>query len=275
MRAPVIALLGSLLLFACVHQALAKDRTSGTPPSRGIGFGFRGIPRPGEPCSTWVRIYRTDQYARADTGEVWLELPDGVHRLAGDLRRRVSLADRLPDDNEWPLVLRFSRLGRFEVRGWFRAELGGRDGRFETDFVQLIDVRADTILYEPSHPTRYESVLKGQRYRYGGWIVKVPIDSSEAVLQNEISPRALVLKEEVAVCRHCQGDFPVQLPFYAFVGPDGTLRGAQIARDINADQGAIDAAREALTHWKFTPAEVKGRPVTDYVFVRVEVRQEG
>jgi hypothetical protein len=215
-------------------------------------------------------------------GDVWLELPAGVEKLAGDLRRRVHLADlgRLPDDNEWPLVLRFSQVGRFELKGWLRAELGGREGRFETDFVQPVEVRADTILYEASHPTRYEAVVEGQRYRYGGWVVRVPIDRSEGVLQSEISPRARVVKEEIAVCRGCVGDFPVLLPFCAFVGPEGGLRGAEFQQyevslaDHPPPPGAVEAAREALTRWKFTAAQAKGRPVTDYVLVRVEVRRE-
>ena len=56
-----------------------------------------------------------------------------------------------------------------------------------------LEVRADTVrMIEPPHPTRFERISGGQRFRFAdGYFI--PIETSEALLESEIAVKPRVL----------------------------------------------------------------------------------
>ncbi len=59
------------------------------------------------------------------------------------------------------------------------------------------------------------------------------------------------------------------MTWVVFVAPDGRIKDARPIDGSRLELAAVQAAREALGKWTFTPAEVGGKAVSDWIVVHV------
>jgi len=271
---PLTATLIALSLEA--SSALANPGAEGEP-AFGISGFYKFPPRLDEPSPLLVRVWGEDTYDGPVTSVARISVPDGIEVVSGDTVSvlHVSKRSRRHAGRVLQIMIRPVRPGSYVIRGSLGIDAGPDRGEDETDFVLPIDVRPDMVIYARApRATRFENVRGGQRYRYGGRYL-VPIDSTEALLEDEIVEKPKPLTQEAAICPGCTSPLPTVVPFVAMVGSDGRLRESRFLE--MEDQGTVDpdvvaAASGALARWTFEPARVGGRPVADYVVVRVPVR---
>jgi len=246
-------------------------------PAFGISGYFKSPPRLNAPSLLLVRVWGEDAYDRLVTSVARVSVPEGIEVVSGDTVSvdHVSRRSRRHAGRVLQIMIRPVTPGTYVIRGSLEIDAGAERGADETDFLLPIDVRPDTVIYARApHATRFENVRGGQRYRYGGRYL-VPIDSTEALLEDEITEKPKPLTQEAAVCPGCAVPLPTVVPFVAMVGSDGRLRESRFL-DLE-EQGTIAsdvvaAASGALARWTFEPARAGVRAVADYVVVRVPVR---
>ncbi len=246
-------------------------------PGFGISGYFKTAPRLDEPTTLLVRVWGEDTYDRPITSVASISVPEGIEVLRGDTVSvvHVSRYARKHAGRLIQLVIRPVRIGIYQIRGCLRIEGGDEHGSDETDFLLPLTVEPDTVIYARApRATRFENVRRGQRYRYAGPYL-VPIDSTQALLQEEITDKAKAKTQEPADCPNCPGPLPAVVPFVVMVGSDGRVRESRLLDMEYAgtvDPALVAAAAGALARWEFTPALAGDRPVADYVVVRVPVR---
>lgn len=271
-----IAALAALLILVLPAPARAAYGAEGEP-AFGISGYFQAPPRLGQAVTLMVRIWGEDSYDVPITSVGRISIPDGIDLVSGDT---VSVAHvdrhtRHRGERLVPLVIRPSRYGTYRIRGWLSIDAGEEHGVDETDFYLPLTIQPDTLIYgRAPRATRFENVRHGQRYRYGGRYL-VPIDSTQALLEEEITSKPKAIEQEAASCHTCPGPLPTVVPFAVMVGADGKIRESRFL-DIQ-ETGSIDpllvaAANGALSSWRFEPAHAGSRAVADYVVVRVPVK---
>lgn len=275
-RAAALLLAGLVAATIAAFPAAAYPGAEGEP-AFGISGYFKSPPRLDQPTSLLIRVWGEDAYDLPVTSVARISIPDGIEVLSGDTVSvaRVSKRSRKRAERVFQLVIRPARYGSYLIRGWLGIDAGAERGADETDFILPLEIQPDTVIYARApRVTRYENVRQGQRYRYGGPYL-VPIDSTQALLEEEITlkPRATV--QEAAHCSDCPAPLPIVVPFVVMVGSDGRVRETRFL-DIQ-EVGTIDplvvtAAAEALARWQFEAARAKDRPVADHLVVRVPVR---
>ncbi len=274
---------GSALLLC----ALAAASIAATPARAGIGaegepaFGisgyFKSPPTLDQPTTLEIRVWGESEYLPPATSVARISIPDGIALVSGDTVSVVHVdrkTKRRPE-RVFQLVIRPVRYGSYLIRGWLAIDAGEMHGADETDFYLPLTIQPDSVTYARApRSTRYENVRHGQRYRYGGRYL-VPIDSSQALLEEEITVKAKPTVQEAASCHDCPGPLPTVVPFVVMVGSDGRVRESRfldIQEQGTTDPALVAAASAALSRWEFEPAKAKGLPVADYVVVRVPVR---
>jgi hypothetical protein len=172
------------------------------------------------------------------------------------------------------LVIRPVRAGRYVIRGRLELDAGEEHGNDQTDFNLPLTLEQDApAVAQAPRVTRYENVRHGQRYRYAGRYL-VPIDSTQALLEEEITAKPKPIAEGVASCHGCAGPPRILVPFVVMVGSDGRIRDSRfldIQEEGTTEPNLVAAASDALSHWQFEPAKAGAMPVADYVVVRVMV----
>ena len=245
-------------------------------PAFGISGYFRTPPRLNEPTSILVRVWGEDSYEESITSTARISLPDGIELVTGDT---VSVAhvfhrSRRRAERVFQIVIRPVRPGSYTIRGRLSIDAGQERGEDESDFNLTLDIGPDSVTYARApHPTRFENVRHGQRYRYAGRYL-VPIDSTQALLEEEITQKAKPELREPAICPGCPGPLPTVVPFVVMVGSDGRIRESRFVdmqEEGTMDPTLIAAAAQALKGWEFEPARAGDRAVADYVVVRVPV----
>lgn len=230
-----------------------------------FGAWFTEAPKPGG--SARLRITMRGDYADTTVGVARIVLPPGVQLLGGDTLHRAHPAR---PEAEWEILIRPLIPGQQEIRGilWIN-DSGCID---EGEFVMPLNVRADTILGRQSTMVRTERVSGAQRYRYGGGYM-VPIDGPEALMQDDINrgTKPKILKRGAAVDSLGRIPSPMRVPFVVFIDPAGRLRDARPLGGIDRNSYLVGLARAALQHWTFAPAVAKGRNVSDWLEVKVDV----
>ncbi|HMI31609.1 MAG TPA: hypothetical protein VK527_07710 [Candidatus Limnocylindrales bacterium] len=245
-------------------------------PAFGISAYFQTPPRLNEATTILVRIWGEDSYEQSITSVARISLPDGIELVSGDT---VSVAhvyqhSRKHAQRVFQIVIRPVRPGSYMIRGWLGIDAGEERGADETDFHLTLDLGADTVTYARApRATRFENVRHGQRYRYAGRYL-VPIDSTQALLEEEITDKAKPELREPAICPGCPGPLPTVVPFVVMVGSDGRIRESRFVdmqEEGTMDGSLVAAAAQALRRWEFEPARAGDHPVADYVVVRVPV----
>jgi len=271
-----IAILGLLALLVLAPEVSAGYGNEGEP-SFGISGYFQSAPRLGQPVTLLVRVWGEDTYLEPITSVARVSVPEGITVLSGDTvtvahvdRYTRKRAERLA-----PITIRPDRYGTYTIRGWLGIDAGSLHGSDETDFLLNFTIQPDNETYDRApRTTRYENVRNGQRYRYAGRYL-VPIDSTQALLEEEITSKPRARDQEAAACHTCPGPLPTVVPFVVMVGSDGTMRESRfldIQEEGTVDAMLVSAARSALTAWTFEPAKAGSLPVADYVVVRVPVK---
>lgn len=246
-------------------------------PSFGISGYFKTPPRLGQPVALQVRIWGEDEYDYPITSVAHVSIPEGIEIVSGDTVSvvRVNRHGRRRAERVLQLVIRPARYGSYLIRGRLAIDAGEMHGSDETDFDLPFTLEPDSTSYARApHATRFENVRHGQRYRYAGQYL-VPIDSTQALLEEEITEKAKPVVPVAASCHGCPGPLPTVVPFVAMVGSDGRVREQRfldIREEGTTDPALVAAASAALSGWQFTPAKANGVPVADYVVVRVPVK---
>jgi len=279
-RAPerVAALLVCAIAAATIAAAPARAGLGAEgEPAFGISGYFKTPPKLDQPTTLQIRVWGENEYAPPATGVARISIPDGIEVLSGDTVSvmHVDRRTRRHPERVFQLVIRPVRYGSYLIRGWLAIDAGEERGADETDFYLPLTITPDSVTYARApRPTRYENVRHGQRYRYGGRYL-VPIDSSQALLEEEITQKAKPTVQEAASCHGCPGPLPTVVPFVVMVGSDGRIRESRfldIQEQGTTDPALVAAASATLSGWQFEPAKAKGVPVADYVVVRVPVR---
>src|SRR4051812_13816233 len=271
-----VAALAALTIQASPLPARAGYGAEGEP-TFGISGYFQTAPRLGQPTTLLVRVWGEDTYDVPVTSVARISLPEGIEVVSGDT---VSVAHvdrhtRHRPERVVELTIRPTRYGDYRIHGWLAIDAGEEHGADETDFYLPLTIRPDTLIYARApRATRFENVRHGQRYRYGGRYL-VPIDSTQALLEEEIGTKPRATTQEAASCHTCPGPLPTVVPFVVMVGADGAIRESRFL-DIQ-ETGSIDptlvaAASRALASWTFEPARAGSQPVADYLVVRVPVK---
>jgi hypothetical protein len=275
MKAAAIWVVALAILPIAASTARAQLGNEGEP-AFGISGYFRTPPRLNEATTILVRVWGEDSYEQSITSVARISLPDGIELVSGDT---VSVAhvyhhSRRHAERVFQLVIRPVRPGSYVIRGWLGIDAGEERGADESDFYLSLDIGPDTVTYARApRPTRFENVKHGQRYRYAGRYL-VPIDSTQALLEEEITDKAKPELREPAICPNCPGPLPAVVPFVVMVGSDGRIRESRFVdmqEEGTMDPALIAAAAQALKRWEFEPARAGDRAVADYVVVRVPV----
>jgi len=268
-----IALIGALI------PAPAPGAAEGEPEF-GITAWFAKPPLLSKDAPLLVRVWGENAYGNPIGSTALITVPEGIRVISGATFSAVSASGgkRAKSERKWQIVLRPTDIGIYEIRGTLTIDRGPDRGVDEAEFAIPLEVRSDTSFAGPPRPTRFEHVRAGQRYRYAGSYL-VPIDSSEVMLQEEIDQKPRVVHQETAACSTCAGALPARVPLVVMVGSDGLLREARYLDIIEVgeeiDPTIVRVAEEALARWVFAPATSRGRPVADYLVVRVPVKAPG
>lgn len=284
----------SVILMALISVAVPSVGGASQPTQPGEAyFGLNlipsGQPRLGEVFP--LRVMAGSAVGTKCIGEVRIQVPREVEVVSGDTFRTAHVSPRWmgPQDAEWTLRLRPSQVGRFTIRGTLRVSCGEPNSwRQETETLVDLDVRSDTTLVHGGYPTRYEQVVGGIRFRYGGARLErdsvshqlvlrpghmVRIDSSEALLKDDITDRPQLMDSPHAVCGDCVLSEPVRVRRAVTVGADGSVTWIEppSAGELPEDPRIVAAAEEALKRFHFRPARGRGRAVADWAEVNVIV----
>jgi hypothetical protein len=272
----VLCLSLALALSTALAPALAAAAAEGEPVF-GITAWFVKPPRLLQESPLLVRVWGENAYGTRIESTAQIFVPEGIRVLSGQTFsvESPSTAKRAKPERKWQVLLRPEESGVYRIRGTLRIDAGPDRGVDEAEFAIALEVRGDTVLAGSPRPTRFEHVREGQRYRYADRYL-VPIDSSEALLQEEIDRKPEVVRQAAAACSACAGTLPAVVPLVVMVGSDGLPREAryldivEIGEEI--DPTIVEAAKRALAGWEFAPASSRGRPVADYLVVRVPVK---
>ena len=275
------AMIAGVILFTAalsLHgQPVQANPAAEGEPAFGISAYFVEAPRLLKPTPLLVRVWGEDSYLGPVVSVACVSVPPGIEVVSGDTVRvtHVSNRGRRQAERRSKIMIRPTELGSYIIRGTLRIDAGEDRGVDETEFVLSLEVRADTVLYARApRATRFENVRGGQRYRYAGRYL-VPIDSTEALLEDEIDQKPKPGLQENALCLACHGPLPAVVPLVVMVGSDGVVRDTRyldLDEEWAADPASVEAARRAVEKWTFEPARAGDRPVADYVVVRVPVR---
>src|SRR5205814_1187436 len=167
------------------------------------------------PTTLLVRVWGEDSYDVPVTSVARISVPEGIRVISGDTLsiKHVNQWSRRRADRLIPIVIRPERAGSYRIRGSLEVDAGPEHGADETDFVLSVDLEQGTVAYSRApRVTRFENVRHGQRYRYAGRYL-VPIDSTQALLEEEITSKAKPRSQEEASCPACPGPLPTAVPF--------------------------------------------------------------
>jgi hypothetical protein len=265
-----------LLVVALAPPARGNLGAEGEP-TFGISGWFKTLPRLNQPTTLLVRIWGGDASEHPITSAARISVPEGIELVSGDTVSvvRADRRSRRRTERVVQLVIRPSRYGTFVIRGRLAIDGGEEHGSDETDFELPLTLEADSLIAEQApRMTRYENVRHGQRYRYAGRYL-VPIDSTQALLEEEITEKPKPTAQDTAFCHSCPGPLPTVVPFVVMVGRDGRIRDSwflDMQEEGTVDPALVAVASAALARWPFQPAKAGERPVADYVVVRVPVR---
>ncbi|HYQ88535.1 MAG TPA: hypothetical protein VEU09_02790 [Candidatus Binatia bacterium] len=275
-RTPIWIAAILLLVAAAASPARANLGAEGEP-TFGISGWFKAPPRLSEEATLLVRIWGGDASDHPVTSVARISIPEGIEIVSGDTVSvaRVDRHSRRRADRVVSLVIRAVRSGNYVIRGRLEIDEGEEHGRDETDFILPLTLEPETLpVAQAPRATRYENVRHGQRYRYAGRYL-VPIDSTEALLEEEITAKPKPMAQDTASCHGCPGPLPAAVPFVVMVGSDGRVRDTRfldIQEEGTIDPNLVAAAGAALAHWQFQPAKAREKPVADYAVVFVPVR---
>jgi len=268
--------MAGLALLGAILPARSFAANEGEP-TFGISGYFKSPPRLDQAVTLMVRIWGGDAYDRPVTSVGQISIPEGIDIVSGDTVSiaRVDRYSRRRADRVIQIVIRPARYGSYMIHGSLSLDGGDDYGTDETDFYLPLIIQPDTLIYgRAPHTTRYENVRNGQRYRYGGRYL-VPIDSSQALLEEEITQKPKPVTVQAAACHGCPGPLPAFVPFVVMVGSDGRIKETRfldIQEEGSIDPALVTAASNELHEWKFEPAKAGNRAVADYVVVRVPVK---
>lgn len=204
-----------------------------------------------------------------------IRVPEELQLMDGDT---VVTEVPIPGEKEWVIRVRPTVDGTFTIQGWIRIEL--REGVHEGAFAATVKVTNGAAHAKRSETTVRESILKGQRYRYGTWWM-IPLDPQErSVTEDTIQrwgQRARIERAVSAVCTTCADSAATDtVSFIAVVDTKGNVRDTQIIgrmsgrRDLRS-KALVESARETLLQWRFEPARARDQTVSDWVRVDVPV----
>ncbi|HZE18868.1 MAG TPA: hypothetical protein VE402_01990 [Candidatus Angelobacter sp.] len=280
-RGPAASILAPLAVLAALSMAApAAGAGYGNEgePAFGISGYFKTPPKLNESSTLLVRIWGEDSYDVPITSTARLSIPDGIEVLLGDT---VSVnyvawhARHRKPERLLLLTIRPKSYGSYVIHGSLSIQGGLDYGRDETDFDLPFTLSPDSATYARApRATRFEIVRNGQRYRYSGRYL-VPIDSTQGLLEEEITSKPKPLVQTAAACHVCPGPLPAMVPFVVMVGSDGTVRESRfldISEEGTIDPTLIAAAGGSLKSWQFEPARAGSLAVADYVVVRVPVK---
>jgi hypothetical protein len=199
-----------------------------------------------------------------------LELPRNVQVVSGEWHGVASLGG----SNRWTAYVTVDE--PVVIEGW--ATRKWADG---------VDRIVGRLAFDPRDRTNsshwssrnilQESVRRGRRYRYGD-VYLVPLSKEEppvtvARLMQRGSRRASVAEQNAIACASCPADQD-SLAAVVMVGPRGRIHEVRLGSRTNPVQADIRAEVErGLRRWKFRPAQIDGFEVSDFVEVRVPLRQ--
>jgi hypothetical protein len=255
-------------LLVAVSLGLARTAIASQPEPEGVpGFGvdvrFFGKVAVGEPLALLVAM--SGAYAAGTPMEARIVLPPGVDLVRGELFRSTTSGS---PEKPWAIVVRPTRAGPHRIVARFVGTVSERE-RDEGDFVLVLHPGADTD-GGISQRTRTEKVIGGRRYRYGGDFL-VPIGGPEDFNQNDIhksGQQARPISKTEASCDACGKASPAAVDFVVFLDKTGRLVDARPLR-LSAGDPAVAAAAKALAKWRFQPSRLAGRPVADWLVVKV------
>jgi hypothetical protein len=217
-----------------------------------------------------LRVFVVVTCIGCDSARVHLSPSNGLALVSGDTSF-TTLANRALRVAH--ITVRALRSGHFEIRG--TAEFGDRRDFAQFDEESLpIDVTGSTL--RPGvQETRWAGQFRsGGRFRYAGWYL-IPMDEDEDydfVAFRRSGTPIRVLKRAAARCANCLED---SLPVSILVNRQGRVArfelGGQESGEPKRPIEVNTAVQEALASWRLEPAKINGKPVTDWMFVKVPI----
>lgn len=210
---------------------------------------------------------------RGPSGVVHVRVPKGLELISGDTTFTVSPLQRaLPPHR---LLVRALYPGTFEVRGTLLiATRPDMEDRIELGLP--ISVVGDTLIpgYRILH--RIETSRGGQRFRYaGGWLL--PIDGTEDFDVAEFERHGVKtrpIQTATARCVGCPAATASSVRCLVLVDRNGRVKQSTVlmpGQHSRTGPALVRAVRAALAKWRFQPAVLNGRPVSDRAYVEVPV----
>jgi hypothetical protein len=206
-------------------------------------------------------------------GKSTVTIGKGLEWVEGDREHagHPSVFWKGPRDNQWSVLLRASGPCSTSVRVSMSVE-ADRSQVDEIEMEMAVTVNGESVTFGIPRPVREETIRNGQRFRYGG-LYLVPIDGPEEVTSADIKQGPTVVEKYPIKCPECSSQL-TEVTFVVFVGRDGRLLSTRVldtGGKAKVSAETAKGAKEALQHWKFSPARTKSRPVAHWAFVRVPV----
>jgi hypothetical protein len=237
-------------------------------PKPAFGLEFAG---PAGADGTWqVRVVIGGDYDSTAIGEIHVVLPVDVQYVSGDTLIRTLV---VPDARRrFALVVRPRGLGVHTISAVVKVTGPGM-GADETEVELSGTVTQDSTVLGACRVVRQETVHGTQRYRYAGEYL-VPIDQPERFTEDDIlgaSGRPRIIRQVAAACSKSSSQTQATMRWVVFVGRHGEVVDARPLDATGASSETVSAARAALAGWVFTPAQLRGQAVRDWIVVQVPI----
>src|SRR2546422_2259276 len=143
-RAAAFFLVGTAALSIAASHALANPGAEGEP-AFGISGWFKSPPRLNEATQLLVRVWGEDAYDPPVSSVARISIPDGIELVSGDTVSvaHVTKRSRKHAERVIHLVIRPTRLGSYQIRGWLGIDAGAERGADETDFILPLQFRSE------------------------------------------------------------------------------------------------------------------------------------
>jgi len=264
-------------LIVVVAGAWPRPATASKPLPEGVAqFGI-GIWPSSQTDSTgaWTLVVETgsNRHPGTTTALARVEVGPGAVVVAGETSRSVHTSMYWkPRDSKWSLYLRRTGVDPVLIRASLRIPGDSPSSYCYYECVLKLGFGGDAISVLENRTTVQVCVINGLRFRYGGEY-PVAIDEDETEMPRGIEVRPVLLEGGEVPCHECGLSEPADVEMVVTVGTKGTVTWIRPEPLFGAvvEPRVWSAVQDGVRKYRFLPARSQGRPVADYVMLKVRV----
>jgi hypothetical protein len=266
MRTLCIAWLSTTIAIRVVAASTGPEGA----PRYGFSCFVRDSVKVGRPVRIMCSVYGgTPEFSTEDSAKITLKIPRGMEVLAGDTSRVCGV---LGLSCGWVTTVRLSDATVQQIIG--ELEIARRDSVRERATL-VLEIGPDSAMPVRSQIEQMVTYRGGRAYRYGGEYL-VPTDSvgwSETVLVREGAKARVVKATDVKHSTGVNGGSDMTINVVVFVSESGKAIDVRPIGGVRDVELLTSVRSTILREWTFAPTRVRGKPVSDWLRVDVEIRR--